>query len=379
MAVLFAVRGSAYNARYSTGYNYGTPFNSGQISISAGDITSIIDLSNTAVVKYVSWSGVKNMPNARTHSVLVRFAPTYTGAPAATRAILEINSGASASGAFIIISHATATGNLTVTARNQAGASAYSTSFGAWSPTSGTYYDLVWQWDGTTTANAGKVYIDNSLLGQATASVALDTNWDNTYWKSIAVGAASGLTTSALKLSELVVFDSLISAGNVTLTSGSGTLSGASRTAFVDAAAFDGSSNTDPGIANVRLSTGYTIAGAALTGTAAIPTAANVRSGTATDATTGSLAVPAASSVRSGTATDNTTGTLDLPATTDVKTGVTFDGASKTGTYTGSDRWSDPGVTHVEAGISYKANSTTNNKTGTLVGGKGNLGPGRIG
>lgn len=115
--------------------------------------------------------------------------------------------------------------------------------------------------------------------------------------------------------------------------------------------------STDPGIANVRASTNYTIDDASKTGTAAIPTAANVRSGTATDATTGSLAVPAASSVRSGTATDATTGTLvvpaasdvrlstavdattgtlDLPVIADVKLGVVYDNTTKTGTLSGS-------------------------------------------
>lgn len=76
--------------------------------------------------------------------------------------------------------------------------------------------------------------------------------------------------------------------------------------------------------------------------------------------------LPAAGDVRNGTATGLSTGTLDLPAEASVKTGVTFDGASKTGTYTGSDRWTDPGESNVRSGTAYKANSTSNNKTGTL-------------
>lgn len=69
------------------------------------------------------------------------------------------------------------------------------------------------------------------------------------------------------------------------------------------------------------------------------------------------------------------------PGIASVKTGTAYiiDGTDFTGTYTGSDRWSDPGTSHVESGISYKANSLTNNKTGTLVGGKGHIGPGLIG
>jgi hypothetical protein len=56
------------------------------------------------------------------------------------------------------------------------------------------------------------------------------------------------------------------------------------------------------------------------------------------------------------------------PAIANVKTGTgyTFAGSSLTGTYDGSDRWTDPGESNVLTGITYKANSTTVNKTGTL-------------
>lgn len=103
------------------------------------------------------------------------------------------------------------------------------------------------------------------------------------------------------------------------------------------------------------------------------PAIANVRSGTAYKANstsnnrTGTVAIPAAADVRSGTSVDATTGTLDLPSTANVKTGVTFDGASKTGTYDGSDRWTDPAIANVRSGTAYKANSTSNNRTGTVV------------
>lgn len=54
-------------------------------------------------------------------------------------------------------------------------------------------------------------------------------------------------------------------------------------------------------------------------------------------------------------------------------TEISVDSLFKTGetvvvagtTYNGSDRWSDPGEVYVNAGVQYKANSTTNNKTGT--------------
>jgi hypothetical protein len=103
--------------------------------------------------------------------------------------------------------------------------------------------------------------------------------------------------------------------------------------------------NTSPGAANTRSGTSWVYEGDSLTGTAAIPSAANVRSGTATDATTGTLVVP---------------------STGNVKTGVSFDNSS-TGTYDGSDRWTDPGESNTRLGTAYKANSTSNNKTGAAA------------
>ena len=80
---------------------------------------------------------------------------------------------------------------------------------------------------------------------------------------------------------------------------------------------------------------------------------------------------PGVANVRAGTTYNfanpgapNRTGTMDLPAASNVHVGVQFDGASKTGSYDGSDRWSDPGVDNVYLGVQYKANSPTNNRTG---------------
>lgn len=80
--------------------------------------------------------------------------------------------------------------------------------------------------------------------------------------------------------------------------------------------------STDPGAANVLLGVSYTSSDAAQTGTLAVPLASETKFGV---------------SVR-----------------------------STTGTYDGSDRWTDPGVSNVKTGVAYKANSLTNNKTGVV-------------
>lgn len=62
------------------------------------------------------------------------------------------------------------------------------------------------------------------------------------------------------------------------------------------------------------------------------------------------------------------TGTYVDPGTTNVKIGATYGAASgSTGTYDGSDRWSDPGVGSVLSGQTYKADSVSANRTGTLA------------
>ena len=68
----------------------------------------------------------------------------------------------------------------------------------------------------------------------------------------------------------------------------------------------------------------------ATTGTCRVPTAANVRSGTLVDATTGTLAVPIAGNVRHGTAVDATTGTCRVPVAGDVRHGTLVDATTGT-------------------------------------------------
>lgn len=79
---------------------------------------------------------------------------------------------------------------------------------------------------------------------------------------------------------------------------------------------------------------------------------------------------PAASNVLNAVSYGNSslTGTYVTVSTGNVKTGTAYGAASAlTGTYDGSDRWTDPGESNVRSGTAYKANSTSNNKTGTCA------------
>lgn len=137
----------------------------------------------------------------------------------------------------------------------------------------------------------------------------------------------------------------------------------------------DGGTYTDPGIANVKIGTAYQFKSVAKTGLYdgsdrwSDPGIANVRSATAykanstTSNRTGSAAIPAAADVRLGTAVDATAGLLNLPAQSDVKSGVTYDNGTKTGSFAGGIS-TDPGIANVRAGTAYQINSV--DKTGTL-------------
>lgn len=60
-----------------------------------------------------------------------------------------------------------------------------------------------------------------------------------------------------------------------------------------------------------------------------------------------------------------TGGTCDYPLVSKVEIGTVYANGAKTGTYTGADRWTDPGVSNVRRGVSYLANAIV--KTGTLL------------
>jgi hypothetical protein len=357
----FAYRSSAThtNARYGGGGITGVSLSNTTAISSASDGGALsgylTDLTATGGAHAIVFPGRDNTPASRSQSYLIRVKINYTGSPAANRCLFSLGYGGSTLGPVFQMWH-TSTGNLVAYCKNEVNQIALSsTSFGAWSPTSGTYYDIVFKWDGTTTANAAKVYIDNSLLGQATASFALTASWTSLYYNVIVLGYTPSVNTSAYYLDEFVIWDGDQDTSATTLVSGSGALNGASRTSLVDAAAFDGSSYTDPGEASVKTGTAYTYNGSAKTGTYTgsdrwtDPGIANVRTGTA---------------YKADSTTNNRTGTCAVPTAAETKTGVSVD--ATTGTYTGSDRWTDPGEANVADGVAYKADSTTNNKLGTL-------------
>jgi hypothetical protein len=200
-------------------------------------------------------------------SVLVRWRPNYSGSPAATRQIFALGGG----GGIIRyeLGHNTS-GNLIVNVRNEtSGTSMNSVSAGAWSPTSGTWYDVVMTWDGTTTASSCTVYVDAVSIGSITPAAAISSSWTNRYFNFIQVGWGVGINgiSNGERVDELCIWDWVIDPTSIALESGTGSLNGAARSSLVASTAFDGSLYTDPGIANVKSGESYTFAGVNQTGT----------------------------------------------------------------------------------------------------------------
>lgn len=133
--------------------------------------------------------------------------------------------------------------------------------------------------------------------------------------------------------------------------------------------------STDPGATNVIASTGYTIDDNSYTGSYISPTATTVKIDTIygnsyTGSYTGSdrWSDPGQNNVLTGISylanAVTQTGQYIHPTTTTVKISTVY-GVSYTGSYTGSDRWSDPGQNNVLTGISYLADAVT--QTGQYI------------
>ncbi len=361
--VIFSLRPDSFNARYAPGGATGNKSISTP-TIDAGAGTgiignSVINLDQGATSTYgVFYRGTGNIPKTQKFSVLLRCA---LGTTSGTLALFGLGGFPNIGnmGAFFV------SNSLRGFTENYTNASDIMTINESWTPSTATYYDIVYLIDMSTTSTNSKVYVDGVQVGSSRGPSSTWSSNRLVEHMQIALGSTyfGGTTSTRMKVNEFVIWDDIIDP-----TSGGLNLNGASRSSFVTASVLDGLSYSDPGIANVRLSTAYTQAGVSLTGTAAIPTAANTRLGTAVDATTGTLAVPSAANVLLSVAVDNTTGTYVGPSIANVKFGVTFGALSAlTGTYDGSDRWTAPSAGDLRLGIQLKNNSTSLNLTGTMV------------
>ncbi len=273
-SVTFAVRGNSFAPLYSQVANY-APFATDQNllpTIASGSQAGLIgsnyiDLfQNSYNSRSVIWSGGANISTNAAISILVR---------------ASFNENASLQGVFLLggpyavelcpamIYMFFSGSSLNIGMNDECGNNLIANDgIGSFSPTTGVFYDIVFTTTGDTTTNGVNVYVNNSLLGSATLPSSLQNPRNvNLITNVVAGGATFDVAGSSMFLNEMVIWNGVINPGSVALTTGTGALSGASRTAFVQAAAFNGGSYSDPGITNVLNGVNYTFAGVSETGT----------------------------------------------------------------------------------------------------------------
>lgn len=144
---------------------------------------------------------------------------------------------------------------------------------GFFTPTVGQYYDILMTSTGVASTTGYTLYVDGSIVGQAQEATSIQNPRDVGLMTHISIGTvAFDVNAPYIYVNEFVIFDGVVNPASVQLTSGLGALNGQSRTAFVQAAAFDGTVSTDPGILNVTKNLNYTINGNALVGNAPVST-----------------------------------------------------------------------------------------------------------
>ena len=248
MAIVFAVRGTDLNARYAGGSPLAKPLgatkavvNSAQTGI-GGDNT--IDMSGGAsAIRPLCYQAPGNTPLTGNLSFLMR---VYFDAVNINQGLFKLGMG----GRITLFGW-----NIYLTTAAQFRCYYYdddNTFDAMFSATaavsSGAWVDIVFSYAAAPIANGQKIYVDAALSSQQATSKTPKATVADVSGLLYSIGYYSdSAPNSRFHLSELVVWDELIDPTSVTLTSGSGSLNGASRTAYVDVAAFDGSAATGGG------------------------------------------------------------------------------------------------------------------------------------
>ena len=248
MAITFALRGDSENARYSTDGNTPGklgPSNRAAVTTDEAGIngSSSIDMVGAGSgVRQLLYNGRANTPANRTRSILMRVKF------ASTASLGLFNLGVMTRNPANYIGASTTAGSeIIVYTGNNSGATDSGTTTSAGLGTSA-WHDIVVTWDGGANLD---VWVDGVRRLQDTGITrTLDSPFleeDQLAVSHIMLGGNFVNFNSHYSVDEFVVWDEVIDPTSVTLTSGSGSLNGSSRAAYVDVAASDGSSSAGGG------------------------------------------------------------------------------------------------------------------------------------
>lgn len=249
MAINFAVRGDSLDARYSSAG--ATPGMSGTVPahISTDEpgingSTSIDLVGAWLTQRPMAYIGRENTPSGKPRSVLVRAKFASFGA-----ALGLFHMGIQTRNQFNSLSALITTGGeVTGYVSNAAGQTDFGTTTGAALTNTATdagstvWHDIVLTWTGDTAANGFEIWVDGTRRLQDTMIRSLPTYTasERLMCANIQLGATGATINTHMSIDEIVVWDSVITPTSVGLTSGTGSLNGSSRTAYVDVTAYDG-------------------------------------------------------------------------------------------------------------------------------------------
>lgn len=263
MGIVFAWRGDQLNARNSsngkiplTGGNSSTVLSSVDSGVAGINGSTSLNMSGNATpasgsanYRPVIWPGYTNTPNGQARSVLIRvrmFDATIAFPLFSIGGDTDISINA-------LSARVTTGGEVQVSVSNEVGQNDTGTTSGAAIGTSA-WKDILVCWDGTNGADGLEVFVDGTSRLTDTMTRSLPT-WNDNHHRSVQMIALGFdiITTSRLSwmcVDELVIWDEKLANATVDLTSGSGSLNGSSRTAYVDVASFDGQLTAGP-VANL--------------------------------------------------------------------------------------------------------------------------------
>lgn len=204
---------------------------------------TVIDVDKQAAAyRTVRYVGYGNIPDFTTGlSVLIRTVPRYTGNPSNNNLGGIFCFGGFANLYFLLNHNTTGTVRCLATSASF-GTMINFTTASTWSATAGTAEDFVLTWDGTTTANAVKIYTGAGLLGEGTAAVASDysASKGSLFSEFLPCNAWGQGLDGDSDLNEAVVWNEVINRASVLLDSGLGALDGSARGSFVASTPSDG-------------------------------------------------------------------------------------------------------------------------------------------
>jgi hypothetical protein len=261
MAITFAVRGDSLTARYSGGYSGAAVLDSGRVGgipTVTADGTAIggfsIDMEGN-VRGGLSYSSRDNFTKTGDFSVLVRLSSDAVsstqqiwrwGRPSASfsQPLFETNF-KQGSGGFQTYQY-----------NDRALLGIGGTYIADDSMANSTWYDLVFTFNNTT--GKYEIFQDAVSLGSSTSTRLYFKPGEMDLFGEIVFGHGNFVDGAYYSLNEMVLWDEVIDPTSVTLTSGSDSLDGASRTAFVEVDASTGPPSSGGGGGN---SAGLGIAG----------------------------------------------------------------------------------------------------------------------